>query len=190
MKNFYSDKYHLFFAYGSNMNPEQIAFRCQRPEIFAVAYLPDHKISFHGYNKKWDGGEEGLIYQPGMQLWGVIYKLSFSDMDRLDAWQDARLNGTGPYFQCPAEVINTQGNLYPVVLYKKDILAEFQLPSEEYLNHIVDGAISHGLPENYINDLKKVTTRKTTYPVPLVYKFDRTLLSNLSCDCGYLSSAT
>jgi gamma-glutamylcyclotransferase len=184
MNNFYSNKYHLFFAYGSNMNPEQIAFRCQRPEIFAVAYLPDHAISFHGYTKKWDGSQEGLTYQPGKQLWGIIYKLSFSDMDRLDAWQDARLNGTGAYFQFPTEVIDLQGNSFPVILYKKDILGETQLPSEEYLNYIVSGAVSHRLPENYVAVLEKVATKKATYPVPLIYKFDRSLLVNLSCDCG------
>jgi gamma-glutamylcyclotransferase len=182
MENFFSKEYNLFFSYGSNMNPEQIEFRCQRPEIFSLAYLPDHEISFHGYTKKWDGAEEGLIYRPGRKLWGVIYKLSFSDMDHLDSWQDARLDGTGPYFQCPSEVIDVQGKTFPVVLYKKDIMGESQLPSEEYLKFIISGAIARSLPESYVADLKKFEFKKTTYPVPLKYKFDRSLLSSHSCD--------
>jgi hypothetical protein len=175
---------HLFFAYGSNMNQEQIKARCQKPEVLTIARLSDHAMAFFDCSKIWDGGQETLVGRVGEDLWGVVYKLSFSDGERLDAWQDVRLNGTGPYFHYPTEVTAPDGSVYPVFLYKKDILGEPQMPSEEYLAHILSGAVSLGLPEAYIEKIKKTLVKKAGFPVPRKTNFDRSILANLSCDCG------
>ena len=184
MRDFYSRSFQLYFVYGSDMNHEQIISRCSKPEVFAVACLKDHRISFSGYSKTWDGGDESIIRAPGENLWGVIYKLSFSDADRLDAWQDVRLDGNGSHFLCPAEVMDAKETLYPVLLIKKSILGEPERPTEEYLQHIVSGARFHALPSGYIEKLKNMSTRKASFPVPKKSKFDRSILANLSCDCG------
>jgi hypothetical protein len=175
---------HLFFAYGANMNQDQIKSRCQKPEVLTIARLADHAMAFFGCSKIWDGGQETVVSRVGEDLWGVVYKLSFSDGELLDAWQDVRLNGTGPYFHYPTEVVAPDGSVYQVLLYKKDILDEPQKPSEEYLAHIVKGAVAQGLPEAYINKIKKIPTKKATFPAPCKTNFDRSILANLSCDCG------
>ena len=184
MRDFYSRLYQLYFVYGSDMNFEQITSRCLKPEVFAVAQLNNHKISFFGYSKTWDGGEECLIRAPGEELWGVVFKLSFSDADRLDAWHDVRLDGSGRHFLYPIEVVDTGGNFIPVLLIKRNYLGDPGSPTEEYLNHIVAGAQAHGLPAEYINKLEKIKTKKASFPVPKKSKFDRALLANLSCNCG------
>lgn len=183
MRDFYSRSYQLYFVYGSNMNNEQITSRCLNPEVFAIARLSNYKIAFFGYSKTWDGGEESLIREPGEDLWGVIYKLSFSDADRLDAWQDVRLDGNGSHFLYPTDVVDTEGNNYPVLLIKKDMLGKPKKPTEEYLSYIVSGALFHVLPPEYIEKLKKIETKKASFPVPKKSKFDRSILANLSCDC-------
>lgn len=188
MRDLYSRSYQLYFVYGSNMNYEQISSRCLKPEVFAVAKLCNHRISFFGYSKIWDGGEEALISSPGEDLWGVIYKLSFYDADRLDAWQDIRLDGNGSHFLYPTTVADTRGNIYPVLLIKKNILGDPEKPTEEYLNHIVSGARFHSLPTMYIEKLKKIPTKKARFPVPKQSTFDRSVLANLSCDCGAAES--
>lgn len=183
MKDFYSRSYQLYFVYGSDMNREQITSRCHNPEVFAVARLRNYRISFFGYSKIWDGGEECLISAPGEDLWGVIFKLSFSDADLLDAWQDVRLDGTGGHFLYPTEVVDTKGHCIPVLLMKRNFLGDPASPTEEYLHHIVAGAQFHALPADYIDKLKMIETKKAGFPVPKKSQFDRAVLANLSCDC-------
>ena len=124
-----SERY--YFAYGSNMNAEQMQSRGARPLSVVVAKLPDHAIAFHGYSKTWDGAVETVVSAPGHEVWGVIYKLTFSDANSLDSWQDVRLDGTGAYFLFPTSVIDTEGRAQSVLLYKKDVLEAPQKPSRE-----------------------------------------------------------
>lgn len=112
----------LYFAYGGNMNPEQLRARCPGAEVVAIACFPDHKIGFFGHSKVWDGALATFIPIAGAALWGVVYKLTRSDGDCLDAWQGVRFDGSGPYFHYPAIVIDGGGNFYDVLLYKKDVL--------------------------------------------------------------------
>ena len=184
MWDFYSKSFHLYFMYGSNMNDEQIRARCSKPEVFAVARLPDHRISFHGYQRTWDGAEETVVPCAGEDTWGVIYRLSFYDAEKLDAWQDVRMDGAGRYFHCPVDVFDVSGRRFPVLTYKKDVLNTPTLPSAEYIEHIVSGAVFHGLKSDYVKRLRMLEKTKAAYPVPLKSKFDRSLLADLSCDCG------
>lgn len=173
----------LYFAYGANMNIEQISTRCSMPKILAVARLHDYEIAFHGYSERWDGGEETLRSKPGRDLYGVVYSLSPSSFDRLDAWQGVKLNGTGSYFHCPAEVTGLDGLSYSVLLYKKNELRAPSLPSREYLAHILAGAQAHGLPEDYLSHLRAIPSRQAGYPVPRQGYNDHLPLTGGSCAC-------
>lgn len=185
MNDIHHGTHHLYFAYGSNMNHDQITSRCYKPEVVAIARLSDHVISFFGYSKRWDGGEATLISKPGEDLWGVVYKLSFFDSERLDSWQDVRLDGTGSYFLFPTEVVDKDGNNYPVLLYKKFFSGEPLFPSTEYLDTIVSGALSRGIPAGYIERLKGIETKPASFPVPRIFEYERSAtFGNNSCDCG------
>jgi gamma-glutamylcyclotransferase len=174
-----SERY--YFAYGSNMNKEQLRSRGARPLSVAVASLPDHRIAFHGYSKTWDGGLETVASAPGREVWGVIYTLTLSDADRLDTWQDVRLDGTGAYFLFPTRVTATEGKTHPVLMYKKDILGAPQRPSREYLDFIVQGALEHGLPPSYVEGLRQIESKKAEYDVPRPGKFSSGILLGASC---------
>ena len=184
MWHFFDKRFHLYFIYGSNMNHKQICARCLKPEVLAVARLPDHRMAFHGYTRTWDGAEETVVPCVGKDTWGVIYKLTFSDAEKLDAWQDVRMDGGGRYFHCPVNVFDAIGRCYPALTYKKDVLNGPTMPSAEYLEHIIAGAMFHGLPRGYVEGLKMHEKTLAGYPVPLGSRFDRALLADLSCDCG------
>jgi hypothetical protein len=173
----------LHFAYGADMNPQQIAARCSWAKAVAVARLPDHALAFHGHSETWDGGDEAMVPCLGQDLYGVVYRLSLSDADSLDAAQGVRLNGTGSYFHYPAEVIAVDGSSYGVVLHKKDVLGAVRCPSRDYLDHIVAGAEFHGLPSAYVNRLRRTETRPARYPVPLRPSEQFRILSTSSCAC-------
>jgi len=180
---------HCYFAYGSNMNTAQMLARCTKPTAIAVAKLAHHRIAFFGYSKVWDGGAATVVPAPDHDVWGVIYSLSFSDRDRLDTWQDVRLDGTGAYFHYPVRVTDTQGTTHIVLLYKKDLLGEPRRPSREYLDCIVRGAEERGLPSEYIEELRRMDAPKAAYAVPKLNKFGRGMLLGTACDCGDLRAA-
>ena len=156
----------VYFAYGSNMNPEQVRQRCTGATVLGPARLPNHALGFFGINRRWDGGMETVIPSPGHVLWGVLYALGHTDADSLDAWQGVRLNGTGEYFHSPATVFDARGTGRYAVLYKKDLLGDPVPPSREYLRFIIDGARNQGLPESYIEELSALPRAPARFVVP------------------------
>jgi len=171
----------LYFAYGSNMNPNQIHARCTHPEFVALAKLPDHEVNFFGNSRVWDGAQETVIPSPGKIVYGVIYKLTKSDWDRLDSWQDVRLDGTGAYFHFPTIIEDLTGKKHFVLTYKKCYQGESQLPSKEYLDLIIQAAIFHDLPIDCLERWKTMQYKNASYPVPRQSLFNRSLLLDLSC---------
>jgi|AGTN01.1.fsa_nt_gi AIG2-like family. len=167
----------LYFAYGANMHPGQIIARCHGAEVVAVAKLADHALAFFGRSERWDGGEEAAIRRPGAELYGVVYRLSPAAFDRLDAWQGAKLDGSGAYFHCPADVVAEDGTAYSAVMYKRSTTGEPQPPSTEYLSYIAAGAEKHGLPAAYVQALKAMGSVKASYAVPKEGPTDRFLMS-------------
>jgi len=169
-----------YFAYGSNMNPEQLRARGVKPRQVGVARLLDHEVGFYGHSRTWDGAMETVIRSEFRDVWGVLYDLTYSGGDTLDVCQDARLDGSGTYFHYPT-----------TVLYKKDILGPPQLPSTEYLNFIIQGAVERGLPADYIEELRQKASRKAGVPVPLRSRFNLGLLLAGDCSqCGVAAPAS
>lgn len=175
----------LYFAYGTNMNPIQIRSRCTAPEVICVAYLPNYKLGFYGHSKIWDSGRETCVPESGKRLWGVVYRLSSTSGDSLDAWQGVRFDGGGPYFHFPATVYDQCGQSYDVLLYKKDVLGAPVLPSLEFRDFLAEGAVLSRLPLDYIRQLKELPTRPASYPVPKQPGFAPSTLAVSDCSmCG------
>jgi cation transport regulator ChaC len=174
-----------YFAYGSNMNKAQMHARCVRPEAIAVAMLPHYQLGFFGHSPTWDGALETVVPAPGQEVWGVIYDLSASDRERLDVWHDVRLDGTGAYFHYPLRITDTEGKTRVVLFYKKARMDSPEKPSREYLDLIVQGAVEHGLPAGYVEGLRRIESKKASYPVPKQRNAGRELLVETYCSqCG------
>lgn len=174
----------LYFAYGSDLDPKQMAERCAKPEPVAIARLPGHALGFFGHSKIWDGAQATVVPAEGEDVWGLVYRLTVADMERLDYQQDARIDGTGPYFNYPTEVLDGQGKPFSVLLYKKDILGESLAPSRPYLERIVTGAETRGLPKAYVETLKAFPSREPGYEVPRNESLYRSFTSMACSDCA------
>ncbi|WP_291443415.1 gamma-glutamylcyclotransferase family protein [Desulfovibrio sp.] len=174
-----------YFAYGSNMNPQQMAERCSAARVVCAACLPGYRLAFYGRNRVWDGGQETVVQTPGpdkeQAVWGVLYELSFSDAASLDLWCSVRLDGGGAYFHYPVLVVDATGREHTAVLYKKDVLGQAVAPSSEYLAHILAGARANGLPGAYVNYLEKLLSAPARYPVPRRDALLRGVLRESTC---------
>ena len=170
-----------YFAYGSNMNPAQMAERCAAARVVCAACLPGHRLAFYGRNRVWDGGQETVEQQSGQQVWGVLYELLFGDAASLDVWSSVRLDGGGAYFHYPVLVRDATGREHTAVLYKKDVLGPPVPPSSQYLAHIAAGAEAHGLPDSYVQQLKNLQSVPARYPVPKRDTLLRGVLRESTC---------
>lgn len=152
----------LYFAYGSNLDPDQMRARCPESKVVGLAALRDHKLSFPLTSHDWGGGVAGISVAHGSAVWGVVYDLSDGDLKRLDAYE----HYVGP---------GDQHNLYDrdqvfVDLKRADdgsfprrIRAWIYVPrqanpappSRRYLDAILKGAKHHRLPDEYIAALAR-----------------------------------
>lgn len=174
----------LYFAYGANMNSDQINQRAPGAKVVGVAALDGYDLAFFGRSERWDGGLENAVRQPGATLWGVVYELSGPAFDRLDAWQGVRLDGTGDYFHSSADLRAIDGRTIAALMYRKSSLGDAVTPSAEYLDHIVAGARAHGLPADYVARLAAGASHPAAYAVPRAENSDRFLMAGGgACAC-------
>jgi hypothetical protein len=62
----------LYFAYGSNMDPAQLAQRCPSARFIAVAKLPDHRLAFTRFAKDRGCGTCDGIAEPDQAILGIV----------------------------------------------------------------------------------------------------------------------
>jgi len=182
MDLFYPCEGQLYFAYGLLMHPDALAERNVHAEVLAIGRLANYRVAFFGHSKVWDGGEETVIPDPDGEVWGVLYRLSYRDADRLDAWQDVRLDGSGNYFHYPVVIEGAEKMRYPALIYKKDVCGTPQLPNATYVANIVAAAHVRNLPEAAVQTWTCLDTCKAHYPVPRKGRFDRALLVGALCE--------
>lgn len=154
-----------YFAYGSNLNPEQMALRCPGHRVVGLAALRDHRLAFPLTSHDWGGGVASLVVAHGENAWGVVYDLTDEDLAALDRYEGYR----GP---------GDQHNLYdrePVLVdltrpddgsIPRRVRALCYLarpsnpapPSRRYLDTVLEGARRHRLPDEYVAALARTAT--------------------------------
>jgi cation transport regulator ChaC len=157
----------LIFAYGLDLHPEEIARHCPGAQPLTRATALGCRIGFFGYSRVWDGAEETLVLDAEGRVPGMVYRVSPSEAEQLEAARGVKLNGTGRYFHTPLDVVAEDGSIIGVVaLIKTERRAE-KPPSRPYRDRIAEGARLHGLPEEYIAALRAVPATEPAYPVPM-----------------------
>lgn len=66
----------LYFAYGSNMDPEQLKTRCPDAELVGIGVLADHALCFPRRSNKRDCGVSSVAPVVGRETWGVVFRLT------------------------------------------------------------------------------------------------------------------
>lgn len=78
-----------YFAYGSNMNREQMLTRCPSSTKIGIACLLDHKIAFTRFSAKRESAVADILVSPGDEVWGILYKITQNDLAELDKKEGA-----------------------------------------------------------------------------------------------------
>ncbi len=150
----------LYFAYGSNLDPEQMRERCPGHRVVGLAVLHDQRMAFPRFSQRWGGGVAGLVPAHGEQVYGVVHDLTETDLAALDRCEGYRGPGD-QHNDCDRELLTVEivrpddGSVPRRVRACAYIArpSNPQPPSRRYLEAILRGARHHRLPEEYVEKL-------------------------------------
>ena len=130
-----------YFAYASNLSRKQMSERCPDAQPKFVATLPNYKLIFAGWSRKWHGGVASIKPFRGERVIGAIYELSERGLRQLDKYEGY------PDIYTRVNVIVTDGfgNRMEAVTYVKVEQSEETQPSKEYLAIIQQGYRDWGI---------------------------------------------
>lgn len=144
----------LYAAYGSNLDPAQMRQRCPHSPVRGTGWLPGWRLTFGGEDLGWDGALATIVPDHASRVFVLVYDLDRFDEANLDMWEgaDSRL-----YAKLHLRVVTLDGDL----LAWAYVLDGYEggLPSERHLNLIIEGAERAGAPDDYVVELRKMSTR-------------------------------
>lgn len=138
----------LYFAYGSNMDPDQMAVRCPGAAAQGPARLPDHGLAFARESLLWGGGVATVEPAPGEEVWGVLWEIGEDDEAALDRYEGV---DHGAYYKAVVGV--DAGEARETALIYVCSSKRWKRPSARYLAGLIRGARAHGLPDGYVGRL-------------------------------------
>lgn len=145
----------LYFAYGSNMEKEQMQRRCPNHRFLAVARLDHYTLAFTRYSDRWDGGVADLLPERGKVVHGVLYEISQNDLILLDQYTGY----PNCYSRGDVMLETTSRDQLPALTYFAVRQGGIK-PSRRYLDQILKGARAYHLPQDYISFLKSIETQE------------------------------
>src|SRR3989344_3074387 len=142
---------HYCFAYGSNMDLEQMKKRCPGSVLLGKAVLKDYRIAFSIFSDLRKCGCADIQCVPGSEVWGLLYRISDSDLDALDEYEGHPVH----YRRISCSVTDETGVVRNVETYEVvNKNAEHLPPSEEYLGIMVHAAEKFSFPGAYQSFLR------------------------------------
>ena len=134
----------IYFGYGSNMCPEQMAKRCPGGRALGRAELRDWRflINIRTYAT--------IEAKPGAATYGVLWSLTPGHITELDQYEAVV---EGMYFK--KNLIVQRADRPVGALVYIDPVCELGQPEPDYLRTILDGAAHFDLPPEYIANLAR-----------------------------------
>jgi gamma-glutamylcyclotransferase len=144
-----------YFAYGANMHDS--AFRDRRgmrPDEWRAGRIRGYRLRFNLDGRpKGKSAPANIVGDPGLEVWGVLYRITRRDLVRLNASEGIPGRRYRP-IELAAE--DAAGNRLQAVAYIADGNDEDGNPSLRYLTLLREGAREHGLPAHWIALLDSV----------------------------------
>ncbi|MBS3790959.1 MAG: gamma-glutamylcyclotransferase [Candidatus Thermoplasmatota archaeon] len=156
-----------YFAYGSNLNREQMKKREITIEDTEIVELPGWKLAFTIYSDPWDGAVGDIIPNPENRVEGVVYTIPEDDLKKLDHYEGRNVDNhieVGMYRRQYLPVKSKEGwRTVLTYLVNRNIEHKSKVdlkPSKEYLQTIISGAKKHGLSEEYLGSLRSINYKE------------------------------
>lgn len=139
----------LYAAYGSNLDPLQMAERAPTSPPRGTGWLDGWRLTFGGEDLGWEGALTTLAEEERHQVFVMLYDLSEVDEETLDQWEGSDL---GLYRKVRVRVQTLDGDV-GAWLYVLDAY-EGGLPAARTLGIIAAAAEVAGAPADYAAELR------------------------------------
>jgi gamma-glutamylcyclotransferase (GGCT)/AIG2-like uncharacterized protein YtfP len=145
-----------YFAYGSNMDQQQMKERCPESKLLGKGIVLGYKLVFTIYSPKRKCGCADIVSSPKDEVWGLIYSVSENDLKRLDEYEKAPIS----YKRIQVEVMDESGNKVKAETYEVvNKSPEYLKPSRDYLSKLTTAAKTFSFPEKYQKMLNNFETK-------------------------------
>ncbi|MFH1596996.1 MAG: gamma-glutamylcyclotransferase family protein [Pseudomonadota bacterium] len=143
----------LYFAYGSNMDINQLRQRCPKSKFINIGKLIGYRLEFTHYSSGWEGGVADVVPDSEKEVWGIVYQLSKSDLVRLDSYEGY----PDIYTRFKTGIETPFGRKSNVWVYRVVYKGTYE-PTRAYLDIIKRAALTYQFPANYIAYLNRIKT--------------------------------
>ena len=124
-----------YFAYASSLNHKQMAERCPGNKPKFIATLPNYKLIFSGWSRKWKGPTATIKPVKGEKVIGGVYEVTEADLRKLDKHEDC----PAIYQHLKVTVWTDGGDSIETITYIMIDQSSENKPSQEYLSVIKQG---------------------------------------------------
>jgi hypothetical protein len=139
----------LYAAYGSNMDPGQMAERAPHSPLRGTGWLPGWRLTFGGEDRGWEGPLATVVEDELSQVFVAMYDVTDADAVQMDRWEHADL---ALFRKIRVRVATLEGDVLAWIYVLDDY--EGGLPSCRYLGLIADAAEKAGAPDDYVAELR------------------------------------
>jgi 5-oxoprolinase (ATP-hydrolysing) len=136
----------LYFAYGSNLDVEQMVRRCPSAQPLEAARLLHHCLDFTVYSQRWRGGAADVLLRSEQEVWGGLYRVPEHELFGLDRYEAG-------YTRVWIDV-HTRASRVLAHTYRAREQRSFE-PSPRYLDTLLRSARSWGFPLSYVRALER-----------------------------------
>lgn len=161
----------LYFAYGSNINLEQMAVRCPAATPVCPVALDNYRLAFRGsFNFN---GVATIIPAQGEKVYGLLWRITLACEQALDRYEGyPRLYGKEQ-----VTVRDRNGQQYPVMVYimAREFCLDPAEPSQSYFAGIVQGCKQNGIPVRPLFEAAqrtRIEAEQAERPLWLQMRFD------------------
>ena len=139
-----------YFAYGSNLDLPQMKRRCPSSKLISKGSLSGYRLTFNRFSSGWGGGVADVIQDQGSKVWGLVFELFDTDLERLDRYEGYHKDWTSLYERWKTVIDTPNGQVSDVWVYTVVEKQKFVKPTPEYLQIIKDAAVKWNFPKAYL----------------------------------------
>lgn len=129
-------KKQLYIAYGSNINLEQMAYRCPHSKVVGTSEIKDFELEFRGVAT--------IVPKENASVPVLIWELDERDLPTLNKYE-----GWPRLYRQEKMEFELDGQSYKGMAYLMN-RGEISPPSQQYYNTILQGYRENGLDESFL----------------------------------------
>jgi len=141
-----------YFSYGSNLDVAAMQERCPQARVLHPGCLKGFRLAFTWHSHGWGCGVADVVESALDEVWGLVYKISVSDLDALDRYEGY----PRCYGRSHATICTEGAALENVWIYTVCQKAEFVAPSRSYLDIIKRACVEYQFPDAYARMVHRI----------------------------------